>query len=84
MTGFHGHVRSCHAKKDRDMTSSLCKNVWDEAGRPRRLLQIGARMVLGRSGAEWREAPMQDGTVGGWASRGQEGTGLSVSHVQLL
>lgn len=32
-----------------------------EAGRPRRL----SRKVLGRSGAEWREAPMRDRTVGG-------------------
>lgn len=30
----------------------------------------GVWTVLGRRGAEWREAPMQDGTVGGWASRG--------------
>lgn len=39
----------------RDVPADCCRGAW---------------MVLGRSGAEWREAPMQDGTVGGWASRG--------------
>lgn len=47
----------------------LCKNVWDEAGRPSRLLQ-GVWTVLGRSGAKWRGSPMQNVTVGGWASGG--------------
>lgn len=65
---FHGHVSSCHANKERwppprarmsgtrrDVPADCCRGAW---------------MVLGRSGAEWRETPMQDRTVGGWASRG--------------
>lgn len=62
-------VSSRHSQRRRD-DLLLCKNVWDEAGRPSRLLQRCVCTVLGRSGAEWRKAPMQDGTVGGWASRG--------------
>lgn len=53
----------------RDVPADCCRGVWT---------------VLGRSGAEWREAPMQDGAVGGWASRGQGRLGFLVDHIQLL
>lgn len=63
--GFMVMSSSCHAKKDRwpppectNVPADWCRVAWT---------------VLGRSGAEWREALMQDGTVGGRASRGEEG-----------
>lgn len=66
-----GRVRSCRGEKDRGRFLHLCNNVQDEAGRPGRLLQGGGvRMVLGWSGAEWRESPMQDRTMGGGACGG--------------
>ena len=69
--------------RKRGMTSSSCKNVWDEAGHPSRLLQ---RCV---DGARPERSWVRGGTharrdCGRWASGGQEGAGFLANHIQLF